>query len=89
MLEKCQTSVDDSTTEVEYVATSKVAKKAIWLKKFLIDLQLILSVDRLITLYCDNSGVVAQSKEPRYHKKQKHIERKYHLLKILFKVETQ
>ena len=33
-----------------------------------------------ITLFCDNSGVVAQSKDPRNHKKGKHIERKYHTI---------
>ena len=33
-----------------------------------------------ITLYCDNSRAVAQSKEPRNHGKGKHIERKYHLI---------
>ena len=38
------------------------------------------SADRPITLYCDNSGAVAQSKEPRSHKKHKHILRKYHLI---------
>ena len=76
-----QTCVADSTTEAKYVAASEAAKEAVWLKKFLMDLQVILSADRSITLYCDNSGVVAQSKEPRYHKKQKHIERKYHLIR--------
>ena len=70
------TCVADSTTEAEYVAASE----AVWLKKFLLDLQVIPSADRPITLYCDNSGVVAQSKEPRYHKEKKHIERKYHLI---------
>ena len=34
-----------------------------------------------ITMYCDNSGVVAQSKEPRNHRKGKHVERKYHLIR--------
>ena len=34
-----------------------------------------------ITLYCDNSGAVAQSKEPRNHGKGKHVEWKYHLIK--------
>ena len=67
-----QTYVADSTTEAEYVAASK---EAVWLKKFLMDLQVIPSADRSITLYCDNSGAVAQSKEPRYHKKHKHIEK--------------
>ena len=33
-----------------------------------------------ITLFCDNSGAVAQSKDPRNHKKGKHIERKYHII---------
>ena len=34
-----------------------------------------------ITLYCDNSGALAQSKEPRNHGKGKHVERKYHLIR--------
>ena len=34
-----------------------------------------------ITLYCDNSGAVANSKELRSHKREKHIERKYHLIR--------
>ena len=34
-----------------------------------------------ITLYCDNSGVVANSKESRSHKRDKHIKRKYYLIR--------
>ena len=34
-----------------------------------------------ITLLCDNSGAVANAKEPRSHKRGKHIEKKYHLLR--------
>ena len=33
-----------------------------------------------ILLYYDNSGAVAQCKEPRNHGKGKHIETKYHLI---------
>ena len=33
-----------------------------------------------ITLFYDNSGAVAQSKDPRNHKKGKPIERKYHTI---------
>ena len=33
-----------------------------------------------MTLYCDNSGAVANSKEPRSHQIGKHIERKFHLI---------
>ena len=38
------------------------------------------SAQSAITLYCDNSGVVANAKKPRSHKREKHIERKYHLI---------
>ena len=30
-------------------------------------------------MFCDKSGAVAQSKDPRNHKNGKHIERKYHI----------
>ena len=67
--------------EVEYVATCEVAKEAIWLNKFLYDLGVVRMEQVSITLFCDNSEVVAQSKDPRNHKKGKHIERKYHIIR--------
>ncbi|KAH9671204.1 hypothetical protein KPL70_017270 [Citrus sinensis] len=73
--------IADSTTEAEYVAASEAAKEAVWLRKFLQDLDVVPAVTAPLKLFCDNSGAVAQSKEPRNHKKQKHIERKYHLIR--------
>ena len=32
-------------------------------------------------MFCDNSGAIAQSKDPTNHKKGKHIERKYHIIR--------
>ena len=40
-----------------------------------------------ITLYCDNSVAVAQSKEPRNHGKGKHVERKYYLIRDIVRCE--
>ena len=34
-----------------------------------------------LTLYCENSGAVVNSTEPKSHKRGKHIERKYHLIR--------
>ena len=34
-----------------------------------------------VQLHCDNTGAIANSKEPRRHKRGKHIERKYHLIR--------
>ena len=61
--------------EVEYIATSKAAKEVVWLKNFLLDLGVVLSAQSGITPYCSNSGVVANAKEPRSHKRGKQIER--------------
>ncbi|KAK4848667.1 hypothetical protein QYF36_015851 [Acer negundo] len=44
-------------------------------------LKVVPSANKAITIYRDNSGAVANSKEPRSHKRGKHIERKYHLLR--------
>ena len=63
------------------MATLEAAKEAIWLRKFLLDLGVVPSMQLPITLCCDNSKAVANSKEPMTHKKGKHIERKYHLIR--------
>ena len=67
--------------EAEYIAASEAAKEAVWLKKFLTDLEVVPNMNNPLTLWCDNSGAVANSKEPRSHKRSKHIERKYHLIR--------
>ena len=66
--------------EAEYVAACEAAKKAVWLKKFHFDLGVVRIEQVPITLFCDNSGADAQSKDPRNYKKGKHIERKYHII---------
>ena len=66
--------------EAEYVVAYEVAKEAIWLKKFLFDLGVVRIEQVLITLFCDNGGAVAKSKDPRNHKNGKHIEKKYHII---------
>ncbi|KAA0058244.1 gag/pol protein [Cucumis melo var. makuwa] len=76
-----QECIVDSTMEAEYVAACEAAKEAVWLRKFLRDLEVVPNMYLPITLYCDNSGAVANSKEPRSHKRGKHIERKYHLIR--------
>ena len=66
--------------EAEYIATCEAAKESVWLKKFYTDLEVVPNMEKPLVLYCDNSGAVANSKEPRSHKRGKHIERKYHLI---------
>ena len=76
-----QSSIADSTMEAEYIAASEAAKEAVWFKNFLSGLEVVLEMDKPITFYCDNNGTVANSREPHSHKRGKHIERKYHLIR--------
>ena len=80
-----QKCIADSTMEAEYVAASEAAKEAVWFRNFLLDLDVVPSLQKTITLYCDNSGAVANSKEPRAHRTAKHIEHKYHLIRDIVK----
>ena len=66
--------------EAKYVASYEATKEAVWLHKFLKDLEVVQDMDQLLTLYYDNSRAVANSEEPRSHKRGKHIEQKYHLI---------
>ncbi|KAA0035875.1 retrovirus-related pol polyprotein from transposon tnt 1-94 [Cucumis melo var. makuwa] len=75
-----QGCIADSSMEAEYVAACEAAKEAVWLRKFLHDLEVVPNMNLPIALYCDNSGAIANSKEPCSHKRGKHIERKYNLI---------
>ena len=76
-----QDTVADSTTEVEYIAASEAAKEAIWFKKFITALGIIPSISDPVNLYCDNTGAIAQAKEPRSHQRSKHILSHFHLIR--------
>ncbi len=76
-----QSCIADSTMEAEYVAACEAAKEAVWLRKFLKALEVVPEAEKPMTLYYNNSGAVANAKEPRSHKRSKHIERKYHLIR--------
>ena len=64
-----QSCIADSTMETEYIAACEAAREVVWLKKFLSVLGVVRMEQVPITLFYDNSGVVAQSKDPRNHKK--------------------
>lgn len=71
----------DSTMEAKYIAACEAAKEAVLLKKFYTDLKVVPGLEDPLVLYCGNSGAMNNSKEPTNHKRGKHIERKYHLVR--------
>src|SRR3954468_22300926 len=74
----CKESVvAGSTCEAEYMAASEAAHEAIWMKEFITDLGVIPNASGPINLFCDNTGAIALAKEPRFHKKTRHIKRRF------------
>ena len=76
---KRQTVVALSTTEAEYVAAACGAQEAIWLRLLLKSIGF--TQEEPTTLYEDNNGCIAISKDARYHSKTKHIDIKYHFIR--------
>lgn len=81
-----QSCIVDPTMEVDYVVVYEAPKEAVFLYKFLGDVDVILDMKKPPTLYYDNSEELANSKEPISYKRGKHIERKYHLIRDIVKM---
>jgi hypothetical protein len=70
--------------ESEYIAASEAANEAVWLRKFVIELGVFPSMQDPVSIYCDNTGAIANAKEPRSHSTTKHILRRYHVIRQYF-----
>ena len=78
---KKQPVVALSTTEAEYVAETTAACQAVCLRRVLKDL--CHEQENGTTIYCDNSSVIALSKNSVFHKRTKHIDTKFHFIREL------
>ena len=72
-----QEVVAASTCEAEYIAASEAADEGIWMKELITDLGVDPSASGPMTLFCDDTWAIAIAKEPRFHRKTKHIKRRY------------
>ena len=66
-----------STCEAEYIAASEAANEGVWMKEFISDLGVIRSASGLTKIFCANTGEIALAKESRFHKRTKHIKRRF------------
>ncbi|KAM6587448.1 hypothetical protein CsatA_010053 [Cannabis sativa] len=67
--------------EAKYIAAVEAAKDLVWLRKFFTSIGVVPGMEKPLVLLCDNNGAIANSKEPRSHKRSKHIQRKYHIIR--------
>ena len=76
-----QSTTADSTTQSEVMAAAEASKEGVWIKKFIEELDVVPSVEGPLELFCDNSGAIAQIKEPKAHHKIKYMDRKYFVIR--------
>ena len=76
---KKQTSVALSSTEAEYMALTQATKEAMWLKRFLGELNL--HKGEALTIKVDNQSCIALAKNPEFHARTKHIDIQCHFIR--------
>ena len=81
-----QSVVEGSTCEAEYIAASEAANEGVWMKEFISDLGVIRSASGPMKTFCDNTGAIALAKESRFHKRTKHIKRRFNSIRDLVQV---
>ena len=69
-----------STCEAEYVALATATQEAKFLRQLLPDL-MCLPCESVCT-YIDNQGAIALANNPVHHKRSKHIDMKYHYVRL-------
>jgi len=70
---KRQQTVALSSTEAEYMALTQATKEAIWVSRFLAELQGISENAESTRIYVDNQGSIALAHNPEFHARTKHI----------------
>ena len=73
-----QSVVAQSSAEAEYYAAVSAANEAIWLKQLLLDLGF---SQQTIIIKEDNQACIALTKNPEDHKRTKHVQVKYHVIR--------
>jgi hypothetical protein len=68
-----------STAEAEYVSASEATAQAIWLRFVLDDFGEMQA--EATPLFCDNMSAISMAKNPVFHQRTRHINKKYHFIK--------
>ena len=82
---KKQTLVASSTMRAEFIACYAAATHAAWLKNLVTGLRVVDSIDKPMTIFCDNSAAVFHTKNNKASSGSKHLELKYLTVRDLVK----
>ena len=68
-----------SSTEAEYISLCAGAQEATWLRRLLCSVGF--KQETPTTMYEDNQGTIALTKNPKSHSRTRHIDLKHHLIR--------
>ncbi|GJW07825.1 putative RNA-directed DNA polymerase [Tanacetum coccineum] len=76
-----QSTTAMSATEFEYIAASEAVMEAVWIRKFILGLGIVPTINEPLNMYCDNSVAVHYANEPGVQRGARHYQRRYHYVR--------
>jgi hypothetical protein len=83
-----QTVMTSSTIYAEFIACYEAMGQAMWLKKFVLGLRVVDSIERPLKLYCDNEPAVLYAHNNKKTKATKHINISFYVVKEKIQDQT-
>jgi hypothetical protein len=83
-----QTVATSSTMYAEFVAYYEATGQAMWLKKFVLKLRVVDSIERPLKLYCDNEPTIFYAHNNKSSDALKHIMIKFYIVKECIQDQT-
>nr|GEU38507.1 hypothetical protein [Tanacetum cinerariifolium] len=77
-----QSTTAISATEAEYIADSKAAMEVVWIRKFILGLGMVPTINEPIRMFCDNSAALHFTNEPGVQRGTRHYHRRYHYVRV-------
>nr|GFA43091.1 hypothetical protein [Tanacetum cinerariifolium] len=74
-----------SSAEAEYIVAFDASKEAVWVRKFISRLGVVLTIEEPIIMYCDNTGAIVIANESGITKGARHFRTKVHYLREVIK----
>ncbi|GJX21013.1 retrotransposon protein, putative, ty1-copia subclass [Tanacetum coccineum] len=81
-----QTTTTMSATEAEYIVALKDAMEAVWIRKFILGLGIIPTINEPIKMLCNNSVALLIANEPGVQRGTRHYHRRYHYVQECIKL---
>ncbi|GJX77360.1 retrotransposon protein, putative, ty1-copia subclass [Tanacetum coccineum] len=76
-----QSTTAMSATEATYIAASKAAMEAVWIRKLISRLGIVPTINKPIKMFCDNSTALLIANEPGVQREAIHYHRRYHYVR--------